>query len=1269
MALNKKFKEVLSLNFGKEDEIHVGLLTPEEEGSVFTAGTITLDEIDEFLDEYKEDYNVYMCYAPIDGDSRTLDNAKPTRFLVADIDGAEIPEKFPPSYYWETSPNKCQGLWISDKVISPKDYAVLAHAMVKEFNFDSASDLVHLYRIPTSINHKYATPQKISKPIGDGMVYRRQDIYELLNYTKYKDRVNVDKKSTKGKKIPNKEYNLKELYKRYTVKALVEREIEDRSSYVYAIAKAMYEQGAKSSEVKYLILNHTEQDKWDKRTIDPILLSIKSKTKKRKNKKVSESVNISEDDIHIIGLSDIKEGEHGEEWLIEGLWEYDSVGLLVAPPKSYKSTLITNMAVAIASGKPLSGRRVQQGGVLILQGENSLIAEKSRMQSIAGTTDLPIYYVQNNITLDNIELLKRTIIQHGIKLLVIDPLYLLFGSGNMNHQVDVTPKLKALTDLRKETECSIIVVHHTRKVEGNSDISTADINGSGFFEGWYESLIMLQPPRTTRVRKVKMFNRFRNHIGSEGIIRIHDTLQMDINLDDDYGMAYTEETNSKPVNNRKERLEKKKAKRSKTQENTVEYSKNTVEREEKKKAPKKPIEYTYTTKHEVFFKDTMGEVHHYPEGCTIDLTGVSKISVDIETTGLIRQADDIKSIQITADESENTYVIWVDGNYTELRSIVEFLNQFKVITHNGKFDSLFFYEKSGLELKLWGDTQILAHLMTEPSLKLKALVEKYFGVEYDIEIETKKSNAKITVASVKKQFKEWSQANTELTKLTAYNKVINQLHTDLDGKLYVENWGQFLEFVDNNTEYDKVLDFYSKVSKRTQDKKRYELIEYGMNDTIFTIRLFNLLREKVKAYKLSKVYKHELRCYKAYIEVEKQGVTIDLATMNEVKEELQQTINKLSEELFSNEDVKEQGIENFGSPKQLKEFFVDYLGLKPTKVTDKGSPKIDTAQLVEWDKKKKHEIIPTLLDWKKATKQLQFIVSWEDLSQYDGKIHPSFNITAETGRTTCSSPNLQQVPQASILRNVITAPKGRKVIEVDMSQAELRVASMFAKDENMMGAYLAGSDLHTATMNFLYAGKTPKDDQQAKAWRTDAKATNFGFLYGMTAKTFVDYAKGYGLELTVEEAEDFREGFFESYPRLLDYHDDMVEYARKHGYTYSPIGRKRFLPDINSTNWKKASESERQAINTPVQGFASDMVISAMADIVADKSMDKTKYKIMGTIHDAILVEVDEDIVEEYAQKIKEHMENPSVLEICEMELTVPMVADIEIGSAWGLHD
>lgn len=1019
MALQKKFKKLLSLNFGKDDGIHVGLLSPEEDGSVFTKGTVTLDELEDFIEEHKQEQNVYMCYAPVSGSKRLLENAQPTRFLVADIDGVKIPEEFPPSYYWKTSPGKYQGLWVSDKPISPEDYEILAHAMVDKYKFDTASDIVHLYRIPTTINHKYATPQKVSKAKGDGTVYRRKDIYEILEYAKYKGKVTKSKRSNKRKPIPNKEYSIKALYKKYEVKPLVERDIDDRSSYVYAIAKAMFEQGAKPSEVKYLILNHTGQDKWDEYTIDVELWRIKGKAKRRK--KLSESVVVSEDEIQIIGLSEIKEGEHGEEWLIEGLWEYDSVGLLVAPPKSYKSTLITNMAVAIASGKPFSGRKVQQGGVLILQGENSLIAEKSRMESIAGTTELPIYYVQNNINLDNIEMLRRTIINYNIKLLVIDPLYLLFGSGNMNHQVDVTPKLRALTDLRRECECSIIVVHHTRKLDGNNEISTADINGSGFFEGWYESLIMLQPPRKTRVRKVKMFNRFRNHIGSEGTIRILDDLSMTINLDDDYGLEFTEDKPEKLVNHRKEKKEKMKDKAKKTRKEPAEESppkkKSKVKKKVKeritskkpsKKRSEKVIEYTYTTTLETFFKSPEGELERYPEGTTIDLTGTEKISVDIESTGLERVVDEIKSIQITK-ENEDTYLLWVNGNYTELEAIVKFLNQFKIITHNGKFDSLFFYQKSGKELKLWGDTQILAHLLTEPSLELKTLVEKYFGVSYDIDKETKKSNAKQGVGKIKTALKEWALENTELKKLTAYNKVITQLHKDLEGLLFIEKWEQFLNFVDKGTDYDLVLNYYRKVSERKQEELRLILIEYGMNDTLYTMRLFNLLREKVKAYKLSKVYKHELRCYKAYIEVEKEGVTIDFSLLNETKVELKAEVSRLEKLLFKNKDAKKHGIENFGSPGQLRDFFINYLGFKASKKTDKGNWKVDTAQLVEWNKQGKHPSIPILLEWKVATKQLQFITSWEDLSQYDGKIHPSFNITADTGRTTCSSPNLNFV--------------------------------------------------------------------------------------------------------------------------------------------------------------------------------------------------------------------------------------------------------------------
>lgn len=1266
MPLDKKFKDVLSLNFGKDDEIHVGLLASSGQ---FNNGTITLDEIDEFITDYKDDYNVFMCYAPIEGDDRLLENAKPTRFLVADIDGAEIPKEFPPSYCWETSPNKYQGLWISDKVIAPKDYEVLAHAMVKKFKFDSASDIVHLYRIPTTINHKYATPQEVSESIGDGTVYRRQDIFEILEFDKYKK--GTKKKKVKSKRIPNKDYNLEELYKKYEVKPLVDREITDRSSYVYAIAKALYEQGAKSSEVKFIVMS-TNQDKWDRDEIDKVLLRIKSKTKRRK--KVSSSVNISEDEVHIIGINDVKEGEHGEEWLIEGLWEYDSVGLIVAPPKSYKSTLITNMAVAVASGKPFDGRKVIQGGVLILQGENSLVAEKSRMMNIAGTTDLPIYYVQSSINLDNIEVLKRTIIENNIKMLVIDPLYLLFGSGNMNLQVDVTPKLRTLTELRKETGCSIILVHHTRKTDGSTDLSTSDINGSGFFEGWYESLIMLQPPRRTVVRKVKMFNRFRNHVGSEGTIRIDDSLKMTLNLDDEFGGEYSEDKPDKPINTRKERLKKKKAKKSKKKETVAEEvneepktkkSKALRSSEKSSKCVKQP---TYTTTLETFYKQSGGELERFESGMTIGLSKTKKIYVDIETTGLNNIPDEIKSIQIT-DESENTYVLWVDGNYSELKAIAKFLNQFKIITHGGKFDSLFFFKKCGVALKLFGDTQILAHMLTEPSLKLKDLIEKYLGITYDIDKEIKKSNKKVTVASVKKELKEWALENTELKKLTPYNKMIEALYNDLEGSLFLDKPQMLIKFVDEGTDYDKVLDYYSKVSERVLEERRMTLIKYGMGDTIYGFRLYNYLYPKVKAYKLLKVYRHEVRAYNAYIEVEKEGVTIDFGLLGETRATIEKELKQVEKELYSFDVVKEAEIDNFNSSQQKIRLFCDVLGWETKHTTKGGQPQVNQSQLEEWSKEGKHEIIDVLLKYNKLTKQLQFVDKWEELSQYDGKLHPSFNITADTGRTTCKNPNIQQVPQESTLRNVITCPKGRKFIEVDMSQAELRVASIFSEDENMIHAYQSGSDLHQKTMELIKGGKKPKNDQEAKRWRTEAKSANFGLLYGMSAKSYQEYAKGYGMNITLEEAEDIRDDFFNSYPKLVDMHKKFVEYAKKYGYTYSPIGRKRFLPNLKSRNWKDVSEAERQAINTPVQGFASDLVISALADILEDDSLDKSKYKIIGSVHDAILVEADEDVAEEYAKKVKEHMENPSILKVCDIEITVPLIADIEIGSAWGKHD
>lgn len=177
---------------------------------------------------------------------------------------------------------------------------------------------------------------------------------------------------------------------------------------------------------------------------------------------------------------------------------------------------------------------------------------------------------------------------------------------------------------------------------------------------------------------------------------------------------------------------------------------------------------------------------------------------------------------------------------------------------------------------------------------------------------------------------------------------------------------------------------------------------------------------------------------------------------------------------------------------------------------------------------------------------------------------------------------------------------------------------------------------------------------------------NFGFLYGMMAKTFVLYAKGYGLNLTQEESEKIRSDFFKAYPTLLTWHEECKDYARTYGYIKSPIGRKRWFKNIHSNNFALRSADERQAINSPVQGFGSDLCISAIADIVFSEELDHSRFNVLGSVHDAILFEIRDDYVDELVPVLKNMMENPSILE--GLEKPIPIIADVEVSQCWGGH-
>ena len=629
------------------------------------------------------------------------------------------------------------------------------------------------------------------------------------------------------------------------------------------------------------------------------------------------------------------------------------------------------------------------------------------------------------------------------------------------------------------------------------------------------------------------------------------------------------------------------------------------------------------------------------------------VCLDIETTGLHRFTDDITSLQlgytnVITGKYERKFFDWAKTDMKFLLKLLAYLKKAKLVTHNGKFDLLFIYVKTGIELNLWVDTLVLAHVCGEVDLGLKPLVKKYFNVDYDIATEAKKG---------------------------------------------------------------KITDAF---------------ISYGLDDVLYPVKLMKIFKKKLNMYDLVKVYKHEMRAYRAYYEVEKNGVPIS-PRRGEIAKKLIEEYMPIYERLITVADInwnstaqvssvlfgkknkpiyKEKGeklpntyevIEylftgeqivrgEFDTRKEATQFKEEYLaennylygidvklkhnfkpviigygvGLKVIEKTAKGVPSVSSDVLMNYVG---NPVVDDLLEYRRLTKLETFIKSWDKI-QVNDKIYPSFNITARTGRTTCSNPNLQQIPQDKNVRNLIEARPGWKIIEQDFSQIELRVASMFSGDANMQHAYQSGSDLHSKTTELLFGDTSHLSPQEQKRKRTEAKSMNFGFLYGMSAKTFVDYAKGYGLNITEEQSESFRNNFFEAYPRLLPWHEECKQYARKNGHTWSPIGRKRFLPDINSSNWSDRGSAERQSINSGVQGFASDMCISALSDIVFSDIIDHERCKVLGSVHDAILFEVKDDYVDKVVPMIKEMMEHPSIIE--GIDIPIPIIADVEVAQAWG---
>ena len=430
---------------------------------------------------------------------------------------------------------------------------------------------------------------------------------------------------------------------------------------------------------------------------------------------------------------------------------------------------------------------------------------------------------------------------------------------------------------------------------------------------------------------------------------------------------------------------------------------------------------------------------------------------------------------------------------------------------------------------------------------------------------------------------------------------------------------------------------YDKDAQFNEAFPLWKLAEYCAFDAYYTRRLYPMLKADLLSDQLTaRVFKHIVMPGARVLErMEHRGVYIDLPRLRTVTADYANRLTDTENELNA---VVGRKI-NWNSPKQLADVLFKQLKLNP--VDGESTRKSVLLRLVS-----QHDTVKLVLRYRQLSKAMtSFLVPWEKMLQHElgmgrgPRLHTTYNIAkTATGRLSSEVPNLQQVPRLTEIRSLVSVPAGHKLINADFSQIELRVAAFIADAKSMKEIYLVGGDIHLETAKTVTGLPAEKI---TKEMRTAAKAINFGFLFGMWWKTFREYAfDNYGVEFTDAEAQTMRETYFCTYPELGAWHERQKKSVRMYKGVRSPIGRFRHLPNIDSPDKDLRGEAERQAINTPVQGMASDMMLLAMIEI--DRRLEANyldKAFIVGQVHDAILVETDENIAVEVAALIKGIME------------------------------
>lgn len=344
---------------------------------------------------------------------------------------------------------------------------------------------------------------------------------------------------------------------------------------------------------------------------------------------------------------------------------------------------------------------------------------------------------------------------------------------------------------------------------------------------------------------------------------------------------------------------------------------------------------------------------------------------------------------------------------------------------------------------------------------------------------------------------------------------------------------------------------------------------------------------------------------------------------------------------------------NINSTQQFGRILFDKLGLPPVKKTKTGySTNADVLEKL----RDKHPIVEAVLDYRQLAKlKSTYVDGLTKVIAADGRIHTSFqNTVTATGRLSSTEPNLQNIPVrtelGAELRKMFVAPAGRVLVDADYSQIELRLLAHIAGDEHMIAAFRAGEDIHTVTASQVF-GVPP--EQVTHEMRRRAKAVNFGIVYGIS-----DFSLSQDIGVTRAEAKAYMEKYFEKYSGVHAYMTQVVERAKADGYVSTLMGRRRWLPELKSSNFNLRSFGERVALNMPIQGTAADLIKKAMLRVDGRLRREGLEARLVLQVHDELIVECPEGEAEQVQRLLAEEMEHVA-------ELAVPLTAEAHAGKSW----